>query len=375
MNTVSFYFAKDYDPLLLKEIVEKIIADHGGYQRLFAKGKKVVIKPNLVMKKKPEGGATTHPALLEAVLLCLLPHTRDITVAECSGGLNTEALMKGVYRETGIEEVCQKHGIPIHYQMNAAEVFPPEPISCRKLEVLDIFTTADVFINLAKMKTHSLTTVTGAAKNLYGVIPGLRKVEHHANNPKVDDFAKLICDINKALPPTLSIVDGILGMEKDGPTGGAPKWAYGLLGGVNPYAIDEAMCRFMGIDSKLSPIQECAKKHGLFDGEYNLTGDSMEDHLPTPFILPDSQKPNLLRDFLGMYNGKLSRFLAPKPKIKKSLCIGCGECARLCPKKTITVKNGKAKIHHKNCIRCWCCQEMCPKKAVLTHSNPIMKLT
>ena len=373
MDAVSFYSVKEYDPILLKEIVEKIIADHGGYERLFAKGKKVVIKPNLVVKKKPEGGATTHPAVLEAVLLCLLPHTEDITVAECSGGPNTEALMKGIYRETGIEEICQKHKIPIHYQMTPAEVTVPDPIICRKLEVLDVFTTADVFINLAKMKTHSLTTVTGAAKNLYGLIPGLRKVEQHANYPKIEDFSALICDINKAIPTDLSIVDGILGMEKDGPSGGDPKWAYGILGGVNPHAVDEAMCRFMGIDPKRSPILECAKAHGLA-GEVKMLGDPMEEHLPDPFILPDSQKPNLLRDFLGMYNGKLSRLFASKPKIKKSLCVGCGECARLCPQKTIEIKNRKAVIHHKNCIRCWCCQEMCPKKAVLTHNNPLMKL-
>ncbi|MBR2952567.1 MAG: DUF362 domain-containing protein, partial [Clostridia bacterium] len=214
MDLVSFYSVREYDVSLLKETVEKIIADHGGYPRLFAKGKKVVIKPNLVVKKKPEGGATTHPAVLEAVLLCLLPHTKDITVAECSGGPNTEALMRGIYRETGIEEVCKRYGVSIHDQMNPAEVSVPDPILCRKLEVLDVFTEADVFINLAKMKTHSLTTVTGAAKNLYGLIPGLRKVEQHANYPKITYFSALICDINKAMPADLSIVDGILGMEK-----------------------------------------------------------------------------------------------------------------------------------------------------------------
>ena len=366
MNKVSFYSAKEYDPAILKEIVEKIISDQGGYKSLFAKGKKVVIKPNLVVKKKPEGAATTHPALLEAVLLCLLPHTKDITVAECSGGPNTEILMRGIYRETGIEEVCKKYQIPIHYDMTPTAIPVENPVVCSKIEVLEIFSKADVFINLAKMKTHSLTTVTGCAKNLYGTIPGLLKMEYHARYPKVEDFAGLICDINRAIVPTLSIVDGIWGMEKDGPSGGVPKFAGAIFGGKNTFAVDEEMCRFMGIDPKKSFIQERAKKEGLFNGETEIVGEDPGKVRPTPFILPDSQKINLLRDLPKIFGGRLGRFLAPKPGIKKSLCIGCGECARLCPQKTIEIQNKKAIIHHKNCIMCWCCQEMCPKKAVVT---------
>ena len=367
MNKVSFYSAKDYDVSFLKEIVEKIISDHGGYDHLFQKGKKVVIKPNLVVKKKPEGAATTHPALLEAVLLCLLPYTRDITVAECSGGPNTEILMRAIYRETGIDAVCKKYGIPIHYKMDPVAITVENPIVCGKIEILDIFQKADVFINLAKMKTHSLTTVTGAAKNLYGTIPGLLKMEYHASFPKVEDFAGLVCDINRAIIPTLSIVDGIWGMEKDGPSGGVPKFGGAVFGGVNTFAIDEEMCRFMGIDPRRSVILERAKKEGLFSGETVILGDDPEKFRPTPFILPDSQKLNLLRDLPKIFGGRLGKFLAPKPKIKKSLCIGCGECARLCPQKTIEMRNKKAVIHHENCIVCWCCQEMCPKKAVVTN--------
>lgn len=373
MEKVSFYAAKEYDVSLLKEILQKIIEDHGGYDRLFQKGKKVVVKPNLVMKKKPEAAATTHPAVLDALLSLILPYSDDVTVAECSGGPNTEVLMKGIYRETGIEEVCKKHGVPIHYEMTPMTLSVPTPSVTQTVEVLDVFPKADVFINLAKMKTHSLTTVTGAAKNLYGTVPGLRKVEFHARFPYADEFAGLICDINKALPTTLNIVDGIWGMEKDGPTGGVPKFGGGILGGVNPYAVDEAMCRFMGISSALSPILKRAKSEGIFDGEITLCGDSMEEHLPSPFELPNSQKKSILRDLPNLFGGRLAHFLAPRPKIIKNKCIGCGECARLCPKKTIVIRNKKAHIQKKDCIRCWCCQELCPKKAVETHSHFFLK--
>ncbi len=373
MNRVSCYRVEQYDLSLMKETVEAIIADQGGYETLFEKGKRVVIKPNLVVKKKPEGCATTHPTLLEAVILCLLPYTKDITVAECPGGPNTEILLSAIYRETGIWDVCKRHNIPIHTAMTPVAKKVPEPQSAKEVDVLDLFATADVFINLAKMKTHSLTTVTGCAKNLYGTIPGLRKVEYHAAYPDIDSFAGLICDINQVLIPTLSIVDGVWGMEKDGPSGGVPKYAGALLGGNNTHAVDEVMCRVMGIDPELSPILRHARKAGFLTGEVLVSGEDPNGFCPTPFLLPNSQKRSILRDFPDLFGGKLVTFLSPKPKINAKNCIGCGECARLCPQNTIVIKHKKAVISHKNCIRCWCCQEMCPKKAVETHSHWFLK--
>lgn len=373
MNRVSCYRVPKYDLALLKEAVEKIIADHGGYERLFAKGKRVVIKPNLVVKKKPDGCATTHPALLEAVILCLLPYTRNITVAECPGGPNTEILLSAIYRETGIQDVCKRHKTPIYTAMTPTSLKVPNPQSAKELEVLDIFAQADVFINLSKMKTHSLTTVTGCAKNLYGTIPGLRKVEYHAMYPDIHSFAGLICDLNQVLIPTLSITDGIWGMEKDGPSGGIPKYAGALLGGVNTHAIDEIMCCVMGIDPELSPVLQHARRAGFLNGEVTVLGENPDSFCPTPFLLPDSQKRSILRSLPNLFGGRLVKFLSPKPKINLKNCIGCGECARLCPQKTIVIKNKKAIISHKKCIRCWCCQEMCPKKAVETHSLAFLK--
>lgn len=369
MNLVSFYSVPRYDISLCREAIEKIIQDHGGFERLFQKGKKVVIKPNLVVKKSPEGCATTHPAILEALFQILLPHTKDILVAECPGGPNTELLLKGIYRETGILEVCEKYSIPIEWEMKAVTRDVKNPVSCPQIDILESFDKADVLINLAKMKTHSLTTITGSAKNLYGTIPGLKKVEYHARFPELRDFAGLVVDINKAIVPTLSIIDGIWGMEKEGPSGGVPKFGGALFGGTSTHALDLAMCDFMGIDRAIVPILNRAIEEKVFDGTYTLCGDDMERNKPEPFILPDSRKKFILKTLPTLFGGRLYRYLSPRPKINSQKCRGCGECARLCPQRTIEMKNHKAKIKTASCIRCYCCQEMCPFHAVETKGR------
>ncbi|MBR2460492.1 MAG: 4Fe-4S binding protein, partial [Clostridia bacterium] len=71
---------------------------------------------------------------------------------------------------------------------------------------------------------------------------------------------------------------------------------------------------------------------------------------------------------------RLPRFLEPRPVIVKSKCVGCGECARACPQKAITVKNRLARIDKSSCIKCYCCQELCKIQAVKVHRSFILKL-
>lgn len=88
---------------------------------------------------------------------------------------------------------------------------------------------ADVIVDLAKLKSHALTKFSGAVKNYYGTIPGLQKVETHARFPDYGDFGSMLCDLcayfagNK---PTFSVLDGIVAMEGNGPTGGEPEGAW-----------------------------------------------------------------------------------------------------------------------------------------------------
>ena len=196
MNRVSFYACDCYeDRAALRRALLGIFDDCGGLETLVKKDARVVIKPNLVMRKTPESAATTHPALLEELILLVKERTDDITLVECPGGPGTAVLVEGILRTTGIRAVCDAHGVKIVPEPSPRIVKTPDAFAARTLSLSSEMLDAEVFINLGKLKSHSLTTFTGCSKNLYGAIPGLVKVEYHARFAEIGEFANLICDI------------------------------------------------------------------------------------------------------------------------------------------------------------------------------------
>jgi len=368
MGNVSLYRASDYDYAEIYEIIEKAIISEGGAEKLFQKGKKVVIKPNLVMKKAPEYAATTHPVILDALISYLKKYTDDITVAECPGGPNTEFLLDGIFKTTGIFDVAKKHNVKLSYSMEFEKVSTKHKFSCESFNAVKPFLEADVFINVGKLKTHALTTMTGSAKNLYGMIPGLQKVEYHARFSALPDFCRFLLDLNTTIMPDINILDGIDIMEGNGPTGGSKRHLGAILIGKNAFEVDLVAADLLGLTSSPLPLTDAAKEAGLI-GDITVSGDYDEAQKICDLILPDSKKSLIVR-FPNMFGGALSRLLLPRPVINSELCKGCGECTRLCPQKTIVFKKKKNKkvayINKKNCIRCYCCQELCPVKAVDT---------
>lgn len=344
-------------------------------------GKKVVIKPNLVMKKSPDAAATTHPSVLEAMLRILKGRAESITIAESPPGLYNETALNGFYNACGISEVAKKYGATLNLDTSSREVSVPNAKTAHVFELISPILDAEVIINLAKLKSHALTKFSGAVKNYFGTIPGLMKVETHARFPDYGDFGSMLtdlCSFYAGSKPTFNLLDGIIAMEGNGPTGGEPRRLGCLIAGKNPFNVDVVGASIIGFDNII--MLEEAKRRGYTSDTPTVLGDSLEALSVEDFVRPDSSggSASSLEKLSKVFGGRLYKWLQPRPIVDRSHCVGCGECARSCPQKTIRmVEGGKrrhAEINDADCIKCYCCQELCPIKAVRIKKNPIMKL-
>jgi len=368
-----------YDLDKIKSLILEMMDQSGISPKALAGGdKKVVIKPNLVEKRSPEGAATTHPFVLEAVIEIFKEYTSDITVAECPGGTNTQVYLDAVFKGTGIKDVCDRTGVKLNYDMTSVPLTLPDGTALKELNVLKAMAEADVFINIGKFKTHSLTTLTGAAKNLYGVIPGLGKIEQHARFHELGDFCKLVCDINRMIKPDLCIMDAVMIMEGNGPTHGTPRKAGLLLVSASPFALDIAAEHILGCAGEIRYLDIAAERGYIPRKVSDITVTGM-DALPVlHFRKPDNTAGNFLRNLPDFMGGRFAPLFEARPEINRKKCVGCGVCVRSCPRHTITLKTKKggkvALIHRSDCIKCYCCQELCPAGAVKIRQNPLIKL-
>ncbi|MBQ9510452.1 MAG: DUF362 domain-containing protein [Clostridia bacterium] len=373
-NTVAVSAQREYDADKIAYIIANHFVSLGIGASLF-EGKKVVIKPNLVMKKSPDAAATTHPAMLEGLLKVLNGFGVKPTIAESPGGVYSAARLDGVYRGCGIDKPSEKYGAVLNYDVDAERVdFDGELV--KSFNIIKPIADADVIIDICRLKSHSLTTMSAAVKNLFGTVPGIEKFEAHAAYPDYADFNRMLCDLclmHCTKKSVIAITDAIVCMEGNGPTAGSPKEIGYILTSKNPFASDLLAERIIGFEGKV-PSVEISRRRGLCPqsaDELEILGDIPQT--AENFAQPDTSGGGSVKALTFFSRGKIGRLFMPKP-YATSDCRACGECVRSCPKKTITLQNGKARINVSNCIRCFCCQELCPFKAIKIKRNFITRL-
>ncbi len=375
-----------YDVGIIESVLRGQI-DKLGCEGMF-RGKRVVIKPNLVMKTSPKTAATTNPCVLEAMIRILKDFTSDIIIAESPGGLYTEQTLRAHYKTCGISDVAERFGVTLNYDTTSKPFEAPNGKTSKMFDIITPITEADVVVNLAKLKSHSLTAYSGAVKNYFGTVPGVTKFEMHARFPDYGDFGSMLvdlCEMIQNIKPTFNVLDGIIAMEGNGPTGGEPRELDCLMSSLNPFNLDIAGANIIGAENVIM-LCEGVRRGFCPENAEGLT--IISDEPLSAFSVNDFKKPDTTKLGFGssmlaklptMFGGRLNAWLGPRPVINKEVCVGCGECERSCPKHTIEIrKNQKGKsqafINYNNCIKCYCCQELCPFKAVKIKKNPIIRL-
>ncbi len=371
LDPVAIARCKTYDPDLILRLLREYAPKVGLTEKAIA-GKKVVVKPNLLLAYRPEKAATTHPAVMEAVIRLVKEMSpASVTIAESPGGIYNEKTLSHIYGETGMKGVSERTEAPLNYDPSHRPFPLPDGLTAKNVDMIIPVHEAEVVINVCKLKTHALATMTGAAKNLFGVIPGINKFEMHARFKKPSDFFSMVIDLNCELDrkkTVFHLCDGIIGMEGDGPSGGTPKEAGVLLMSRNPFNLDTAAAALMGFSGRV-PLLTMAAERRLCPSDpaaLAIEGIRPDEVGCGDFVLPDAKK--------GRRFDLIPPFLQPKPYIDRAVCRGCQLCVKSCPQKTIFMVKGKAKIKDGSCIKCYCCQELCTFKAVKIKKSVIYRI-
>ena len=368
-----------YDDSEVESALRKAVEQTGGLD-FINPGMRIAVKLNLVTAMKPETAATVHPSVVCALARILRDRGAEVVFGDGPGGIYSSAYLRVVYDVCGIRS-AEQFGAKLNDDFSVMDADFPEAVMAKRFPYTAYLSKADAIIDLCKLKTHAMTGMTCAVKNLFGSVPGTSKPEFHYRFPRAEDFANVLVDLYEYSKPRLCICDAVIGMEGNGPTQGTPRKIGCLIASRNGHLLDAVAADLIGFKPADIPTRKAAMERGLLPEDMSsisLYGD------PSRFIIPDFRTvpaqssvffhvlgegvPGKIADFVA------ARILTPFPKLDKKYCIGCGKCAQLCPAKAIAMIDNKPRINRKICIHCFCCQEFCPKGAMKPGRTILSKL-
>lgn len=335
------------------DMIEKLAGDK------IKTGNRVLIKPNMLSASRPEDAVLTHPQVIRAAVEYVLQKGARPQVSDSPAIGSFEKILTGngtTDALRGLDVAC----VPFKHILEA-DIGKPYG----RIEIARDALEADVIINLPKLKTHSQMLLTLAVKNMFGCIVGFKKSQWHMR-AGVDTmaFARLLVAIHQTVKPAVSILDGILALEGEGPgRRGRPRKIGILMGSENSFALDTAVCQMTGVPYTNVPILKVAQDEQLIP---SLEIDGILPQVSN-FQLPRTGNlifgPVILQNFLR-------RHALALPVCDQLSCKLCGKCRTICPAGAIKEKNDKLEFDYNKCIRCYCCIEVCPYGALHSRETP-----
>jgi len=322
-------------------------------------GKKILLKPNILGPYPPEKGITTHPSLVRA-LVDFLKKEGALCFVGDNPGLPGYAANERCARISGIWEAAGESFINLAKETVQVEV---KSRFLKNLIISKIVLDVDYIINLPKFKTHLQTKITGAVKNMFGIAVGAEKARVHlaASNP--EHFAEALVDIYLIRPPDLTIMDAIVGMQGNGPSGKDLRRIGKILVSDNGVVLDALMAEMMALAPYKVDYLRLAAERGL--GEIDISKVDIQGQwaplkkFKLPFTLASQGR------FGTVINKVFYRFLTrPRLKFRRALCTKCRVCIEHCPAGALSMKKDGPFLDEDKCMACYCCYELCPQQAI-----------
>lgn len=351
----------------VENAVNKAIDLLGGIGNIIRPNSKVFIKPNLLTDSKPEDCITTHPRVIEAIINLVKKTNSQIFVGDSPSVIGERRDIDRVYEVTGIKEACERGGAKLVYFQNA--------ILENGIPIADWVKQCDYIINVPKFKTHSLTRLTGAIKNLFGFVLGIHKAKIHRDCVDIEEFSRKLVDVFQLIKPTLTIVDGIISIEGEGPGhSGTKKDTQFILASQDAVAIDSVLATIMGLLPKDIPTTKEAVKRNLGQADISnieILGENLGEFIFSDFKLP---KLSLVYSMPKPLIRLAKKLVWHKMQVIREACESCRKCLEVCPIGIIHFVEDKAFIDPKKCILCTCCQEICPHKAIVLKRSLLLRI-
>ena len=375
-SKVAIVRCGSYNTEEVRKAVSRGLELIGGAESFVKQGEKILLKVNLLVGEVPEKCVNTHPAVFRAVAELFAAKGAIVQYGDSPGFGAPNAAAK----KSGIADVADELKIELVDFKEGREVFFEQGNQNKSFYIANGVLDADGLISLPKMKTHALERFTGAIKNQFGCVVGMRKGEFHVKLPDATDFARMLVDLNSFVKPRLYIMDGIMAMEGNGPRGGTPRAMNVLLFSTDPVALDATASRMINLNPLYVPTTLVGGQTGagtFNEEEIEIVGDTLKDFICMDFNVERTPVKTVKKNGVNTF---LKNRLIAKPVIIEDKCTQCGTCVHSCPVegKAINWLNEdktKAPVYdYKKCIRCYCCQEMCPESAIVLKDPVIIKV-
>ena len=372
MTRVALLKCEEYSFLVIQEKMLEALDLLGLDPGMFA-GKRVVIKPNLLSATAPEKSVVTHPEFFRAALRMVRDHGGAPILCESPGFQPLAKVMK----KTGYDRIAEEEGCEVADPKATRILFYDGPCRFKRFEISSAVFDADLILNLPKFKTHGLTYMTGAVKNLFGLIYGLNKSQWHLKARSKEEFSEFLLDYYSALlngfekrKAFLHLMDAVVGMEGEGPgVAGRPRKIGALVAGESAVSVDAVATSVVGLRLKEALTVTLGEKRGLGAGSperIDLRGAGLDAFKIRGYV-PSKASGRSPVSAWPLNTKLFKELLVEKPVPSKENCTLCYQCKAICPGKAIGESKGNSGVpayDYEKCIRCYCCMEICPEAAI-----------